>query len=270
MQTGLERPERVGNPVLGRFLNKRFRYSLLSALIFHYIALAVLCVVIWPLVTGDGNLNYDVLLKLAGTYCFLIATIAVPMISPILFPPIGESDNAFDLTPVEPSTVFDARMYATLILSACVALPLLPLFLISDPLFGRPFDGFDVLPFFLSITTAAWVHLVMEIVGASERADGRLSVVAAFILLHIGLVGIMAGRYMFFLQRHQIYKLLLDVNPFSQLYILMEGPDQKWLLINSDFQKFMDFRLYMILIQGIILAAVWIAYRLLLRARESQ
>ncbi len=267
------------------------RSGLAGVLALHYAAVIVLTLSIWPMVMSGENPHPDILLKVVGAYCFLVATVAIPLVATILFPPIGETDSAFQVTLLRKNMVFDARMVAVVTLSALAALPLLPLFLASNPAYGAPLDGCDVFPFLQAVATGAWVHLIMEMVCRGETEPGRLgrrlAVIAGFILLHVTIVGLLASVYFSTLQEHQWIKLLINLNPFSQLYILMEGSNKQWLLVKNPLFTILnyspiaslvrhgpdrvtvDFRLWLFILQGIVLALTLLIYRTFLRSSDG-
>jgi hypothetical protein len=272
MQRPSEGSGRVGNPVLGLYLNAPGRRDLLKALALHYAVIIAIGAIVWPFVTGDESPNYDIITKSVGTYCFLVATIILPLLSPLLFPAVEDLDPAIMLTRLDRLAAANARMISTVGLSAGAVLPLLPLLFIADRVLGNPTDFYDIFPALQAVATAAWVNLIMDVTDFAEsqygRMSRRLSVIAAFVLLHIWLVGFVSRTSFVTLQNFQVLKLLVDLNPFSQLYILMEGASQQRLLINSAIQRLVDFRLYMFSIQALVLALSLLIYRAKLLSKE--
>ncbi len=257
-----------------RYLTGLARIGGWKVLGLHYALVAALCVGFWSVATSGSPPHPEILLKLLGAYCFLIGTIVIPLVSQILFPSPGETDPAFNAAPVGPVLVFDSRMLVTLIVSAFATLPLLPVFLSFDPIQGNPMDPYDIIPFIQAVATAAWVHLLMEI--ASIRGDRpgrfarRLAIVIVFVMLHIGLVGLLAQLAFSYLQEANALKIIIDINPFSQLYMLMEGRSEQRLMFNTYSQTLIDYRLYLLFIQAVILGIAWPVYRAYLHTKTRQ
>lgn len=264
---------RTGWPVLSRYLRDLGRIRAWKVLALHYSVVLALMLGFWSQAMEGDNPHPEILLKLLGSYCFLIGAIAIPLVSPLLFPDIGESDPAFDALPSGPIQVFDARLTAQMLLSALALLPILPIFLAFDPITGRPFDSFDIIPFFLGVVTSGWVQLIMEVSTPTGDRTGaiprRLAVVGAFILLHIGLVGLLSQLAFHIVQRANLLKLLIDLNPFSQLFILMEGENQERLLFNTYSQTLIDFRLYLFIIQTLVFLTALAIWRANLKSRTG-
>jgi len=249
-----ERPDKA---ILFRYLNGLKRSGGWQVLVLHYAVILLLLVVFRSSALSGPYPHPEILIKLLGSFCFLVGTIAIPLAAHELFPSPGESDPAFDTTPQGPATLFYARMKATAVMSMLAMLPLIPLFIIFDPIMGRSIDPFDIIPFLIGVVTSVWIFFLMELVSTVSDPGGRLArrlgVIAAFILMHLGFVGLMGRLARVTLQRTNILKLVIDINPFSQLYILMEGPGQKWLLIKTDMLELTDYRLYLLVVQLIVL-----------------
>ncbi|MFH1675851.1 MAG: hypothetical protein ABIC40_02415, partial [bacterium] len=260
------------NPILTRYLNTISGTKFLPVLSAYLVILLLLGFVsFWA--SEAGMFPKEAILKLVGTFCFLISTLVIPLISPILFPHFGESDPAFDSIPVSRGMIFDARLIATGILSGIAALPLLPLFTVFNPLMGRESNFYDIFPFLQATATAIWVQTLMEITCSQSRESNvlgrRLSVIALFVLLHILIVGWLSQIAWTLVQNIPIIKLVADINPFSQLYILMEGPTQKRLMVNSAFQNRIDYRLYLFIIHNVIFLSVLSVYRMRLKHTDD-
>lgn len=272
MQLEADLHSNVGNPLLARYLKDMLRIRAWWVLIFHYLMTVALILLYWPSAMKGWPTHPEILVKLGGAYCFLIGTIAIPLVSPILFPPVSESDEAFGALPIGKVSIFDTRMIATLIASSLALLPLIPIFLFFSAAAGGRFDPLYIFPFFQGIATAAWVFLLMEMAGGSADRFGReakrLGIVAGFILFHLGLVGLLAQLSPSTLQRANFLKILIDLNPFSQLYIFMEGPDSKRLLVNTYSLTLVDYRIYLFLVHMVFLTLVWAFHRAVKVSRE--
>jgi predicted membrane channel-forming protein YqfA (hemolysin III family) len=156
-------------------------------------------------------------------------------------------------------------------LSAVALLPMIPIFLMIGSYLGRPTNPYDMLTFLQGVLTACWVYILMEMVEGSgddsSRMARRLALIVGFVFLHVTLVGLLAQTAFHFIQTHNPLKLLIDINPFSQLFILMEGVNESRLIANSDFQRHLDFRLYLLVINVLVVAAIWVIHRATLRGR---
>jgi hypothetical protein len=128
------------------------------------------------------------------------------------------------------------------------------------------------MPFLQGMLTTGWVYLLMEMTGqASDVAAGiarRLALIAGFVFLHVVLVGLLAQLSFATLQETRFLKLIIDLNPFSQLFILMEGAEQNRMIINSDFQNLIDYRLYLLLVSGLVLLVATAVYRAYVQGRS--
>jgi len=266
-----EAPEATGNPLLTRYLNDLARIGAWKVLVLHYVALVALGLGFWHTAQTGAGTHPEILLKLLATYCFFIGVLVVPLVSPILFPPIDEDDPSFGTLPIGPVSLVDTRMLATALVSALALLPLLPILVISSPFLGGGIDILSAMPFLQGVLSAAWVFLLMEMACPAHNPAGRmarrLAVIGAFLLLHIGLVGLMAQLSPSTLQRAAPLKILIDVNPFSQLYILIEGAQQARLIFATDFLRLVDHRLYLFILQGLVFALVLGVYRAVLNSR---
>jgi len=272
------RPEKrvfskAGNPLLRRYLVDMLRIKAWWVLIFHYLVTAGLVFLFWPSTMSVPFPHPEILVKLGGAYCFLIGTIVVPLLSPVLFPRIDEDDASFGALPIRRIAIFDTRMIATLIASLLTLLPLLPIFIFFSYASGEGFDPLYLFPFFQGIATSAWVFLLMEIAEGSGDRFGRearrLAIVAGFILLHVGLVGLLAQLSPSTLQRANILKIVIDLNPFSQLYIFMQGPDARRLLVNTYSLTLVDYRIYLFVVHMIFFGLVWAFHRAVRGSREG-
>ncbi len=268
-QPDLQR-DRAG-PLTTRYLRELARIGAWRLVVLHYVAVAALGGAFWSVTAGNTPGHPEILVKLLGVYCFLIGTVVLPLVAAHLFPSPGDTDPGFDSSPVTPVQILDARLFATGIVSAVALVPVLPIFLLFDPLQGRPLDLLDTVPFFQAVVTSVWVNLVMQIATpAGDRTGGfprRLAVVGAFILLHVCLVGLIAQLSPATLQYASPLKMLIDINPFSQIYILMEGPDQLRLLFNAQSQEHFDYRLHLLLMQTLVLILALAVHRITLQSR---
>ncbi|MCK4720502.1 hypothetical protein KAU08_07575 [bacterium] len=268
LKSGSIIPKKPENPFLGRYIRVLKRIGIWKIFALHYLFVILLGASIWPYAISGSVQHPEFVIKLIGTYCFLIGTIIIPLVGPDILQPVADSDAGFESTPYDPLDESDARMLVIGILAALAAIPLLPVFLIVNPVLGKPFNPMDVIPFFQIIATALWVNLLMDMVCRSKqnrhgRPARRLAVIGGFILLHLGfwLVAQLSGA--------NPLKILIDINPFSQLFILMEGSDMEWLLVNRDWTRDLDYRLYLFLIQGIVLVVIWALWRNHIRRRQA-
>jgi hypothetical protein len=262
--------ENFPNPLIRRYFMDLKRNGFGGIIFLHYSLTIVLGLMFWNVASGGSASHPEIFIKMLGAYCFLISIIALPLVITQIFPNPGESDPTFDTSLVPPISIFDARTLMVAILGAILALPVLPLFLMFSPLLGRSADPFDIFPYLLAIMGSVWVHIFMEIASGKSQADAlprRLGVIAFFILLHLGLVGLLAQLAFPILQQGNLVKLLIDVNPFSQLYILMEGSQQQRLILNTDFQRLIDYRLYLFVLQALALGIVLGIYRKVLKSK---
>jgi len=270
-QPDLQR-DRAG-PLTTRYLRELVRIGAWRLVVLHYVAIAALGGAFWSVTAGNIPGHPEILVKLLGVYCFLIGTIALPLVASELFPSPGDTDPGFDASPVTPVQILDARLFATGIVSLAALLPVIPIFLLFDPLQHQPLDLLDTAPFFQAVITSLWVNLVMQIATPTgDRTGGfprRLAVVGAFILMHICLVGLIAQLSPATLQYASPLKMLIDINPFSQIYILMEGPDQLSLLFNAQSQEHFDYRLHLLLMQTLFLLPTLAIYRAILQSRHA-
>jgi hypothetical protein len=264
---------RVGNPLLARYLTDMIRIRAWWVLILHYLVTLGLIVLFWPSTISVPFPHPEILVKLGGAYCFLIGTIVVPLVSPILFPRIDEDDESFGTLPITRTAIFDTRMIATLVVSSLTLFPLVPIFIYFSYAAGGRFDPLYLFPFFQGVATSAWVFLLMEIAEGSGDRFGRearrLAIVAAFILLHVGLVGLLAQLSPSTLQRANLLKIIIDLNPFSQLYIFMQGPDARRLLVNTYSLTLIDYRIYLFIVHMVFFGLVWVFHRAIRSSRES-
>jgi len=258
MESGTMPSERLEILIFRRFLKNLKSGGGWSILILHYAIVLLLLVLFWRSAMHGQIPHPEVLIKLVGAYCFLVGSIVIPLTAHELFPSPGETDQAFETVPVGSIVFFDARLRASVTASMFALLPLLPLFIMFDPFLGRDVDPLEIIPFFIGVVSSIWVYFLMELVSIRSDPGGRLArrlgVVAAFILLHLGFVGLVGRLGRVFLQQTNVFKLLIDINPFSQFYILMEGPSQRWLLLRSDFLSLIDYRLYLLILQILVLA----------------
>ena len=275
LQAPREETDHRENPLLERYLRDLWRSGIVPLLGLHYVMTIVLGAIAWVSASGGPVPHPEMALKIIGGYCFLVATLAVPLVSPIFLPATaGETDPACDAVPMTPVTAFDARFIATVLVSGLAAFPLLPLFLLFDPIFGNNVDPYDLFPFIQATATGAWVYLIMEMASprhdTSGRLGRRLAVIAAFVLLHVGLVGLLARVSWATIQHFPPLKLLIDINPFSQLFLMMEGPGQIRFLVNTyaPLQRRIDFRLYLLVVHILVLIPTWLVYRALLHKRS--
>jgi len=254
---GITVTPRIGNPVLRNYLRDNMRSGAWKLLLVHYCIVLLLGIGFLPLVTDTAPSQPVTVLTLIGAYCFLISTIIVPLLARNFFPPLQTSDPSTGSVPIGRFHETDARTTGILIISALAALPLLPVFLLYNPLTGSGLDPFDVLPFFQAIVTAVWVNFIMEIStsrkGRGPAYTGRLAVVAMFIFLHVMIVGLMIPNSWHIIQNFQIFKFIMDVNPFSQLYILITGETADRLMVNTAFQRHIDYRLYLFILTVLVL-----------------
>jgi len=256
------------NPILDRYLSTISGTKLIPALLAYLLILLILGFISYR-ASEAGMFPKEAILKLVGTFCFLIATLVIPLLSPALFPNFAEFDPSFESVPVGRTVIFDARLIATGLLSIIAALPLLPLFTLFNSLFGQEIDFFSIFPFLQAGVSALWVQVLMEIACSSSTEKNvlgrRLSIIAIFVLFHILIIGWLSQIAWTVVQNFQLFKLLADINPFSQLYILMEGSTQDRLMVNSAFQKFIDYRLYLFIIHNLIFLVVLTVYRAILK-----
>jgi hypothetical protein len=247
------------------------RRGILKAALVHYILIAGLIIGVWHAAMSGLTPHPEIVLKMAGAFCFLIGAFVVPLLAPALLSPLESLDSSLGTLPVESSDLFDARLRSVMILLILIFLPLLPLFLIVSPLMGRPLSLFDIAIFLQAILTGGWVYLLMEMTSGAgslgERLGRRLALIIGFVLLHVTLVGLLAQLAFPTLQQMNPLKLLIDLNPFSQIFILFEGTDQNRLIINSDFQHFFDFRAYLLIVTGLVYGLVYLIYRTGLKSR---
>lgn len=264
---------KAGNPLLRRYLAYMLRIRAWWVLVFHYLVTAGLVILFWPSTMSTAFPHPEILVKLGGAYCFLIGTIAVPLVSPVLFPRIDEVDESFNTLPITKIAIFDTRMIATLIASSLALLPLVPIFIFFSYAAGEGLDPLYLFPFFQGVATSAWVFLLMEIAeGRGDRFGRearRLGIVAGFILLHVGLVGLLAQLSPSTLQQANLLKILIDLNPFSQLYIFMQGPDARRLLVNTYSLTLVDYRIYLFIVHMVFFGLVWAFHRAIRDSRES-
>jgi hypothetical protein len=279
--------ERSIDTVLLRYLRDMQKTGFVKLVALHYSIVLLFIAGVWALTMRSPQPHPEIILKLVGSYCFLIGAIAVPMVAPILFPDIGEFDEGYLSAPVDSVKVFDARFLSVLILSFAILLPLLPLFFIFAPSpvpmlsseYRLPLAELvkekitiivlDLIPFIQALITTSWVYLLMEMAGGSEdhssRLGRRLAIVGSFVFLHVILVGLLAQLSFSTLQNLNPLKLVIDLNPFSQLFILMEGRIQNRLLLNTDFQHFVDYRVYLFILTSLILGIALVVYRMFLK-----
>jgi hypothetical protein len=264
---------RVGNPLLARYFLDLQRNGLWKVIVFFYIVLAILVLAVWPMAMGGAYPHPEILMKLTGAYCLLIATLAVPLVSPLLFPPVGELDPSFDSSPISDLQGFNARFLATMPISVACLVPLLIVFPIFGPSLGHQRQLLDIMPFLQGILTTAWVILLMEMTGQSESSSGlmarRLALIAGFILVHLTLIGLIGQMSFSTLTEAKMVKLLIDLNPFSQLFILMEGPSQTSLVFTFYVRGAFDYRLFLFVDSAFVLFLTWIIYRNVLQARST-
>jgi hypothetical protein len=273
LKSGSIIPKKPENPFLGRYIRVLKRIGIWKIFALHYLFVILLGASIWPYAISGSVQHPEFVIKLIGTYCFLIGTIIIPLVGPDILQPVGDSDAGFESTPYDPLDESDARMLVIGILSALAAIPLLPVFLIVNPVLGKPFNPMDVIPFFQVIATALWVNLLMDMVCRSKqnrhgRPARRLAVIGSFILLHLGFWLVAQLSRVTLLIANPL-RLLIDINPFSQLFILMEGSDMEWLLVNNYWLRRLDYRLYLFLLQGIVLFIVWAVWRNHIRSRRD-
>jgi hypothetical protein len=256
-------------PLLSRYFMMLRRSGFWKGLVLHYAFVLLLTLIIWPQVSSGVIHHSEILLKLIGSYCFLVGTIAIPLTAPLFLPDPEDSDPAVSLIPFDPASKFDIRFIVILTVSSLALFPLLPYFLIVGPVLGRVISPLDILVFLQGILSAGWVYLLMEMVSGSapvaEKLGRRLSLVFGLQLLHIIFTGLMAQFAFPTLQTMNPLKLIIDVNPFSQMFILMEGPSQNRLIVNTDFQRLIDFRIYLFLITGAISFVTLLIFRSHLR-----
>jgi hypothetical protein len=272
MQAPISSARMSGNPFLTRHIRSTVRAGLWQAIGFHYLLVILLIASVWPIAMRGAAAHPEIVIKLAGVYCFLIGALIIPLIAPIFLQPFGETDQAADILPIDRTMSFDARLYTIIFLSALALIPLLPLFLFLGPARETQPIIFQILPFIQGVLTTGWVHLLMEMTGQAKDAPTamvrRLALITIFVFIHLIMVGLLAQLSFETIQAVNALKLIIDLNPFSQLYILMEGPEQNRMIINSDFQHFLDFRLYLLIISGFIGLMVWGVYRANLRGRS--
>jgi len=273
MQAPMASPRLPGNPMLARYLRNMYRGGFWKAIGFHYILVILLVAGGWHIAMSGPVAHPEIIIKLAGVYCFLIGSLIIPLIAPILFPLLSDTDQAGGVIPIEPVRMFDARLLAVILLSAAALFPLLPLFLILGPSRGSVSLLLEIMPFFQGMLTTGWVYLLMEMTGqASDVPAGiarRLALIAGFVFLHVVLVGLLAQLSFVTLQQTWFLKLIIDLNPFSQLFILMEGPEKSRMIVNSDFQNLMDYRSYLLLVSGLVLFAAMTIYRAYVQGRSA-
>lgn len=259
------------NPVPIRLYRDLLSIGIWKAAALHYSFLAALSLAGWVFTRGDTVPHPEIILKLAGAYCFLVGTLVVPLVMPLLLPSLGKSDPGIMALPFDASGSFDLRLKITAMLSAVALFPILPIFLLIGSMLGRPIDPYDVTNFFQGVLASCWVYILMDLVEGtgddSSRMARRLALIVGFVFVHVMLVGLLAQTAFFVLQKYRLIKLLIDINPFSQLFILMEGINESRLIVNSDFQRFLDFRLYLFIINLLVIGLVWIIHRARLRDR---
>jgi hypothetical protein len=258
------------DPILLRYLRDIYLNGIIWIISFHYFIVIALVGGIWLLVMKPPQPHPEIILKLVGSFCFLIGSIVIPMIAPVILPQMEESDPGYQALPVEPLRLFNARFLTIMILSFATLLPMIPLFFLSAPALGRGQTYYDILPFLQALLTAGWVYTIMEMTGQSKdqssRLARRLAVVIGFVFLHVALVGLLAQLSFATLQYMNPLKLVIDLNPFSQLFILMEGKIQNRLMLNTDMQHFIDYRLYLFILTGLVFMLVMAVYRSFLRS----
>ncbi|MCX6645242.1 MAG: hypothetical protein NTY09_02620 [bacterium] len=274
MRSDAKLPARSENPFLELYVRNLSRIGIWKIFAIHFSIVIILGLAGWLQRFWISDPNPEIIIKLIGTYCFLISTIVIPLVSPDLFPPMIGNDDSFQSVPYDLLGESDARMLIVMRLSAVAAIPLLLLFIIFNPLISKTVSVFDVMPYLQTIITALWVNFLMDLVCVNNgnlhgRPARRLAIVAGFILLHIGMVGLMAREAEFFLRRINLLKILIDINPFSQLYILMEGSDMQWLLVTIDNQRLIDFRLYLFFLHGLVFLGLWLFWRNYMKIRQG-
>ena len=262
----------AGNPILARYLRYLHRIGGWWILGTHYLLVAIMVAGIWPFAMSGPVPHPEIVLKLTGSFCFLIGSLVIPLVAPVLFPPFGETDPAWDAMPMEPVQITDSRLQVVIVLAGMALLPLLPLFLIFSPTVGRPSTVFYAMPFLQGILTTIWVYILMEMTGQADslsaRLTRRLALIVGFVLIHVALVGLLAQLSWATIQTVNPLKLLIDLNPFGQLFILMEGAGQSRMIMNSDFQRLVDYRVYLFMISGFFTALVWLVYRETIASRS--
>ena len=274
MRSDAQLPQKPENPFLRLYLRTLNRIGIWRIFVVHYSLVLILGMVAWLQGYGIPHPNPELIIKLVGTYCFLISTIVIPLVLPDLLPMSKGTNDGFEAVPYDPLDESDARMLVVLRLSALAALPLIPIFLIINPILGKTLNPADVVPYFQALMTALWVNFLMDLVSTNQgnihgRPARRLAIIAGFILLHIGMVGLIAREARVFLQRMNLLKILIDINPFSQLYILMQGSDTQWLLVTISDQWNVDFRFYLFILHGLVFLGAWLIWRNFVRNRHQ-
>ena len=263
------------NPFHNLYLRNLKRLGIWKIFSIHYSIAVIMALAVWflgPYISETTPVP-ELIIKFVGTYCFLISSIIIPLVSSDLLPSLIDRDNSIQSVPYDIVNESDARMLIVMRLSALAAIPLLPIFLVINPILDRQFTPFDVIPYLQSVTTAMWVNFLMDMVSRNTgNPHGlharRLAIVAGFVLLHIIMVGLVGREAIFFLQRMNLLKIFIDMNPFSQLYIIMEGSDMQWLLVTIDGQRLIDFRLYLFILHGVVFVGLWLLWRNFMRNRH--
>ncbi|HEX9745941.1 MAG TPA: hypothetical protein VGB30_11000 [bacterium] len=213
---------------------KRYRSFALARgftafLTFHYAIIGIF----WITFFLSGVQNEQFYVKLTGIYVFYITVIGLPLLFPLLVDDrklMAADDAALPLYGIHK---FDSKLAVLTLGATLTALPSLVMFISVDYLSGDKIDLYGVFPYLQAVISAVWVYILMEIsaVGRFGNAiSGRFIIIAFFILIHVILVGLIYHLSPQTLQVVKLLKLLIDINPFSQVYILTAGPDANRLL----------------------------------------
>lgn len=238
----------------------------------HYGTVIFTAILTWSIINGTSNTQHaEIIQKIIGAYCFLVGTLAIPVCLPIFSPFRFDTDPSIKTLPIEPVRNFELNLWLTLILSFIMLIPIA----IASPFFRLALNQtpeiLDIIPPMQGIVAAVWVFFLMEVAGSGgdfiNVFSRRLTIIAVFIFLHVSLVGLLSQISFPIIQNNPILKLMIDLNPFSQFYILLTGTSQNRLIVNTDIQRFLDTRLYLFLINAIITALAVLIYRVYLTSK---
>jgi len=260
------------DPFLHMFLATWRHPTIWKVILLHYFAFSFLIFSAWHLAVRKPP-HPEIVLKLGGAYCFWVGVIVLPLLIPMLFfyPENSSSEPNPLPVPLEEVHLFDARFKAGIYLASVMLFPIIPLFLVVNPALGAKFEPLNLTIYLMALLSFAWVYLLAEMIGKGESVISKLTrgfgLISGFALLHIVLVGFLAQVAFPLLQRANPLKLLIDLNPLSQFFIIMQGPTQSRLIVNTDFQRLLDYRIYLFLIELCVFGIVFFIYRASLKAK---